>query len=383
MTIQTMRDFGIGEGQLYIGGRWVNSASRERREIANPKDESLVALVPSSTIEDADRAVAAARKAQPAWRALTPMERGALLQKLASADRREQRDPGWASHRRRRQASAGIAIDANFAALLLRYAAESARRLQGEILPGEGRDEQIWIQRVPYGVVAGITAWNFPAALFARKVGPALVTGNTIVVKPHELTPLTTLVLGELSRRAGIPEGVINIVVGDGRTVGAHLVSHKGTDLISMTGSVRAGGEIYALGAERIKPIRLELGGKAPFIVMDDADIDKAVDAAVTSKFFFGGSVCTCNDRMYLHREIHDEFLDKFLAKVKKLKVGDPDERRAGWPAHQRGRSEQARGDEGQGDRAERDPAHRGQGTRRRFRTRPLVLPDHLLGQVE
>ena len=160
---------------------------------------------------------------------------------------------------------------------------------------------------MPFGVVAGITAWNFPAALFARKVGPALVTGNTIVVKPHELTPLTTLVLGELSRRAGIPEGVINIVVGDGRTVGAHLVSHKGTDLISMTGSVRAGGEIYALGAERIKPIRLELGGKAPFIVMDDADIDKAVDAAVTSKFFFGGSVCTCNDRMYLHKAIHDD----------------------------------------------------------------------------
>ena len=324
MTIQTMRDFGIGEGQLYIGGRWVDSSTRDRREIENPKDESVVALVPSSTTEDADRAVAAARKAQPEWGRRTPMERGALLQKLATLI-----DENTEALAALLTAEGGkllpeSRIDANFAALLLRYAAESARRLQGEILPGEGRDEQIWIQRVPYGVVAGITAWNFPAALFARKVGPALVTGNTIVVKPHELTPLTTLVLGELSRRAGIPEGVINIVVGDGRTVGAHLVSHKGTDLISMTGSVRAGGEIYALGAERIKPIRLELGGKAPFIVMDDADIDKAVDAAVTSKFFFGGSVCTCNDRMYLHKTIHDEFLDKFLAQVKKLKVGDP-----------------------------------------------------------
>ena len=324
MTIQTMRDFGIGEGQLYIGGRWVDSSSRDRREIENPKDESVVALVPSSTTEDADRAVAAARKAQPEWGRRTPMERGALLQKLATLI-----DENTEALAALLTAEGGkllpeSRIDANFAALLLRYAAESARRLQGEILPGEGRDEQIWIQRVPYGVVAGITAWNFPAALFARKVGPALVTGNTIVVKPHELTPLTTLVLGELSRRAGIPEGVINIVVGDGRTVGAHLVSHKGTDLISMTGSVRAGGEIYALGAECIKPIRLELGGKAPFIVMDDADVDKAVDAAVTSKFFFGGSVCTCNDRMYLHKTIHDAFLDKFLAKVKKLKVGDP-----------------------------------------------------------
>ena len=383
MTIQTMRDFGIGEGQLYIGGRWVDSASRDRREIANPTDESIVAAVPSATIEDADRAVAAARKAQPEWSRRTPMERGALLQKFATLI-----DENTETLAHLLTAEGGkllpeSRIDANFAALLLRYAAESARRLQGEILPGEGRDEQIWIQRVPYGVVAGITAWNFPAALFARKVGPALVTGNTIVVKPHELTPLTTLVLGELSRRAGIPEGVINIVVGDGRTVGAHLVSHKGTDLISMTGSVRAGGEIYALGAERIKPIRLELGGKAPFIVMDDADIDKAVDAAVTSKFFFGGSVCTCNDRMYLHKTIHDEFLDKFLAKVKKLKTGDPTGDVQVGPRISAVEVSKLEAMKAKAIEAEGDPAHRGQGARRRLRPRPLVFPDHLLGQVE
>src|ERR1700728_1565712 len=322
MTIQTMRDFGIGEGQLYIGGRWVDSSSKERREIENPKDESIVALVPSSTIEDADRAVAAARKAQPEWSRRTPMERGALLQKLATLI-----DENTETLAHLLTAEGGkllpeSRIDANFAAILLRYAAESARRLQGEILPGEGRDEQIWIQRVPYGVVASITAWNFPAALFARKVGPALVTGNTIVVKPHELTPLTTLVLGELSRRAGIPEGVINIVVGDGRTVGAHLVSHKDTALVSMTGSVRAGGEIYALGADQADPPRawrqgaLHRHGRRRY--------RQGVAAAVTSKFLFGGSVCTCNDRMYLHKTIHDAFLEKFLAQVKKLKVGDP-----------------------------------------------------------
>jgi lactaldehyde dehydrogenase/glycolaldehyde dehydrogenase len=189
MTIQTMRDFGIGEGQLYIGGRWVDSASRERREIENPKDESVVAAVPSSTVEDADRAVAAARKAQPEWSRRTPMERGALLQKLATLIDENTETLAHLLTAEGGKLLAESRIDANFAAVLLRYAAESARRLQGEILPGEGRDEQIWIQRVPYGVVAGITAWNFPAALFARKVGPALVTGNTIVVKPHELTP--------------------------------------------------------------------------------------------------------------------------------------------------------------------------------------------------
>ena len=193
MTVQTMRDFGIGEGQLFIGGRWVDLASRERREIANPKDESIVAAVPSRRSRTPiARSRRRARPSRPG--APTPMERGGFC-RSSPPDRREHRDARAAPHRRRRQAHRESRIDANFAALLLRYAAESARRLQGEILPGEARDEQIWIQRVPFGVVAGITAWNFPAALFARKVGPALVTGNTIVVKPHELTPLATLML--------------------------------------------------------------------------------------------------------------------------------------------------------------------------------------------
>jgi lactaldehyde dehydrogenase/glycolaldehyde dehydrogenase len=324
MTVHSIRNFGIGRGQIFIGGRWVDAASRDRREIRNPKDETSVDEVASSGVDDADRAVAAARKAQPAWSALTPMARAGYLRKLAALVEENVETLAQTLTAEGGKLIGESRIDVQFCALLLSYAADSARRLQGEILPGEGPSEQIWIQRAPFGVVAGITAWNFPAALFARKVGPALVTGNTIVVKPHELTPLATLMLAELSRRAGLPEGVLNVVTGDGRSVGAHLVSHKDTDLVSMTGSVRAGGEIYALGAKLIKPIRLELGGKAPFIVMEDADVDKAVEAAVASKFFFGGSVCTCNDRMYLHAKIHDEFLDKFVGKVKALRVGDP-----------------------------------------------------------
>lgn len=324
MHIRKPQDFGIQRGQIFVGGAWVDSASTDRRGIFNPKDESAVDEVAAGSIEDADRAVAAARKAQPGWAALTPMERAGFLHKLAALVDEHNEVLAQILTAEGGKLLGESRIDATFCAMLLRYAAESARRLQGEILPGEGRNEQIWIQRVPFGVVAGITAWNFPAALFARKVGPSLVTGNTVVIKPHELTPLATLVLGELCRRAGFPEGVVNVLVGDGRAVGAHLVSHKGTDLVTMTGSVRAGGEIYALGAASIKPIRLELGGKAPFLVMQDADIDKAVDAAVASKFFFGGSVCTCNDRMYLHRKIFDQFMEKFVGKVKALKVGDP-----------------------------------------------------------
>jgi lactaldehyde dehydrogenase / glycolaldehyde dehydrogenase len=324
MTLHSIRDFGIGLGQIFVNGHWVDSASADRREIRNPTDETAVDEVASGGVEDADRAVAAARKAQPAWSRLTPMARAGFLRKLIVEVQENAELLAQTLTAEGGKLIAESRIDVQFCTDLLGYAAESARRLQGEILPGEGPSEQIWIQRAPFGVVAGITAWNFPAALFARKVGPALVTGNTIVVKPHELTPLTTLMLAELSRRAGFPEGVLNVVSGDGPTVGAHLVSHRGVDLVSMTGSVRAGGEIYALGAKLIKPIRLELGGKAPFIVMEDADIDKAVDAAITSKFFFGGSVCTCNDRMYLHAAIYDQFLDKFLARVKALKVGDP-----------------------------------------------------------
>ena len=324
MAILTLKDYGIGQNRILIGGNWVDSAGSDLREVYSPADESVVGAVAAGTLEDVERAVAAARRAQPGWAALTPMERAGFLHKLAGAIDEEAESLAQILTAEGGKLLSESRIDVAFCSLLLRYAAESARRLQGEILPGESRDEQIWIQRVPYGVVAGITAWNFPAALFARKVGPSLVTGNTVIVKPHELTPLATLIMGELSRRIGLPEGVLNVILGDGRVVGAGLVSHKDVDLITMTGSVRAGSEIYALGAENIKSIRLELGGKAPFLVMDDAEVDKAVDAAIASKFFYGGSVCTCNDRMYLHSKIHDEFMEKFLARVKLLRVGAP-----------------------------------------------------------
>ena len=324
MNMPLPKDFGIKRGEIFIGGQWSPSSNRDEREITNPTNEDVVDAVAVGSIEDADRAVAAAKAAQPGWSRLTAVERGTYLRKLADLIEENTEPLARILTAEGGKLLAESRIDAGFCAMLLRYAAESARRLQGEILPGEGRDEQIWIQRVPYGVIAGITAWNFPAALFARKVGPSLVTGNTVVVKPHELTPLATLVLAELCRRAGIPDGVVNVLPGDGRTVGAHLVGHKDVDMVTMTGSVRAGSEIYALGAKTIKPVRLELGGKAPFLVMADADIDKAVDAAVTSKFFFGGSVCTCNDRMYLQASIYDQFMEKFTAKVKALKVGDP-----------------------------------------------------------
>lgn len=321
-----LEKFGIKQGQVFINGTWVDSASSERREILNPKDESLVEVVASGCVEDADRAIAAARAAQPAWAALSARERVYVLEKYNALISEHAGDLVEILTAEQGKLTSEAEGELRFACELIKHATDSARRIEGEILPGDNRDEQIWIQKVPYGVVAGITAWNFPVALFARKIAPALATGNTIVIKPHEITPLNTLILAELGRRAGIPPGVLNVIVGDGRTVGSHLVTHPHTDLVSVTGSARAGEEIYALGAKQIKPLRLELGGKSPFIVMEDADIDRAVEAAFASKFFAAGTTCTANDRMYLHSSIYDQFVEKFVSRVNALTVGDPTE---------------------------------------------------------
>ena len=210
------------------------------------------------------------------------------------------------------------------AALYLTYAAEEARRITGDIIPSDNPDEQIWIQRVAHGVVIGLTAWNYPAGLMCRKMGPALIAGNTIVIKSHEGTPTTALEIAQLSAQVGFPAGVINVVSGTGEGVGRALVQHPLSRLITLTGSVRAGKDIFRNAADDLKLLRLELGGKAPFIVAEDADIGAAVRAAVLSRFENCGQVCICNERMYVHEKIADEFLERFVASVKQLKVGDP-----------------------------------------------------------
>ncbi|BCK76581.1 aldehyde/betaine dehydrogenase [Acetobacter aceti NRIC 0242] len=177
---------------------------------------------------------------------------------------------------------------------------------------------------MPHGVVGAIAAWNFPLALCARKIAPVIAAGNTIVLKPHELTPLSALALAKLVEEAGIPAGAVNIVTGDGPEVGVPIVAHPDTRLITMTGSTPAGKKIMTAAAEHLKEVRLELGGKAPFIVMNDADLDKAVEAAVVARFGNAGQICTSNERTYVHEAIYDQFAEKLREKIKALKVGDP-----------------------------------------------------------
>src|SRR3712207_1090057 len=185
-------------------------------------------------------------------------------------------------------------------------------------------NEQLLVRSVPYGEVVGIIPWNYPAALFARKMAPAIMAGNSIVLKPHEDTPLAALALASIVEEAGVPPGVVNVVTGAGKVVGDALVRHPITQMVSMTGSVRGGREILAAAAENITPVSLELGGKAPFIVLEDADVTAAVENAVDARFWNCGQVCTSNERTYVHRAVYDEFVGRFVEAAASLRMGDP-----------------------------------------------------------
>ncbi|MCI1242952.1 MAG: aldehyde dehydrogenase [Acetobacter fabarum] len=310
--------------EQFINGQWVQPSSGHYVTIKNPANGVALAAAAKGNTADVDKAVAAARKAFGPWSAKTASARADYLYALMNllVHDKEKLATTITSEMGKPIAEARVEVD--FAAGLLRFAAENTRRLQGEIIPGEREGEKILIDRVPHGVVGGIAAWNFPLALCARKIGPALAAGNTIVVKPHELSPLSALALASLAQEAGLPAGVLNIVTGDGPDVGVPLVAHKDVPLITMTGSTPAGKKIMAAAAEHLKEVRLELGGKAPFIVMEDADIDAAVDAAVSARFFNGGQVCTANERTYVHEAVYDQFAKSLRARVEKLKVGDP-----------------------------------------------------------
>ena len=315
---------GMSKYRQFIGGEWIDSTSKKFVDVENPATEETIAKVPAGTVEDAERALEAARSAQPAWEALPPVERGDLLRRLAHlvAENRDRLARVVVAEQGKPFAEARGEVDGT--SLYLTHAAEEARRITGDILPSDNPDEQIWIQRVAHGVVVALTAWNYPLALAARKIGPALIAGNTVVVKSHEGTPLSALELAQLVQQAGFPPGVVNVVTGEGRSVGEMLVTHPITNLITMTGSTKAGQEIFRAAADGLKVLRLELGGKAPFIVAEDADVGAAVKAAIASRFENCGQICICNERMYIHEKIADEFMDRFLAAVGRLEVGDP-----------------------------------------------------------
>lgn len=309
---------------MYINGEWVSAASGQTIAVLNPSNEEVVGTIQRGGEAEAIQALEAADAAQKMWKKIPARKRAEHLYAFANAIKEKAdylaellvKEQG----KLLKVARMEVAVTATF----IEYAAEGARRIEGDILPSDNPNEQIWIQKIPRGVVVAITAWNFPLALAGRKLGPALVAGNTVVLKPTSETPLATLELGHIATEVGIPKGVINIVTGSGREMGDALVAHPITKMVTMTGSTPVGQAIARKAAENLTHVQLELGGKAPFIVFEDANIDEAVNAALHSRFDNCGQVCTCNERMYVHETIYETFMEKFLAKVKALKMGNP-----------------------------------------------------------
>lgn len=308
---------------MLVGGQWL-AGSGGRIEVDNPANEDIIATIPDATAEDAIAALEIARKAQPAWAALPAIKRGEAVTALARLIEARAEELARIITLEQGKPIGQARGEVGAVSMFLRHAAGRARAIEGDIITSDNPDEEIHVRRHPHGVVVALTAWNYPAALCARKLGPALVTGNTFVLLGHEITPLSGLFICALAKQAGIPDGVVNVVTGRGAVVGQAMVESPLSDLVTMTGSTRAGKQIYRTGAETMKVLRLELGGKAPFIVMEDADIDTAVAAAVTARYTNCGQICTCNERMYLHEAIAAEFLDKFVARSREISIGDP-----------------------------------------------------------
>ncbi|WP_312054564.1 aldehyde dehydrogenase [Pantoea brenneri] len=310
--------------QHYINGEFVADHNDKWIEVINPATEALLSRIPQGSAADAQRAILAAEAAQPQWEALPAVERGVWLHQIATAIRA--REPQLtATIVAEGGKTQGLAqTEVLFTADYLDYMAEWARRYEGEIINSDRPNENIFLFKKAIGVTTGILPWNFPFFLIARKAAPALITGNTIVIKPSELTPNNAAIFADILHTLGLPAGVINFVYGYGPEVGQELAANPKVGLVSLTGSVGAGVATMQAAAKNVTKVSLELGGKAPAIVMDDADIDLAVRAIVSSRMINSGQVCNCAERVYVQDGIYDRFITALTAAFRQVKLGDP-----------------------------------------------------------
>ena len=314
----------IIEYQNYIDGRFVADEKNEWVEVENPATHEILARVPESSAASVDAAVAAANRAQPAWEKLPAIQRAGYLRKIANKIRDNADRLADIIVREQGKVQGLAKVEAHFTADYFDYMAEWARRLEGEVLTSDRAGESIFLNRKPLGTVAGILPWNFPFFLIARKVAPALVTGNTIVLKPSEETPINAFEFAKLVAETDLPAGVINLVGGRGAVAGSKLSSHTGIDLVTFTGSVGTGIRIMQAAAQNLTRVNLELGGKAPAIVLADADLDLAAKAIYDSRVINTGQVCNCAERVYVEKKVEAELTDKLAKLFKATRYGDP-----------------------------------------------------------
>ncbi|WP_018230258.1 aldehyde dehydrogenase [Methyloversatilis universalis] len=308
----------------YIDGRFDESDVASRIEVFNPATHALLDTVPEAGVAAVERAISAARAAQPQWAKLPAIQRAAHLRKVAEGLRGVREEMARLLTLEQGKTLGLARVEVDFTADYLDYMAEWARRIEGEVLTSDRPGESIFLLRKPVGVVAGILPWNFPLFLIARKMAPALVTGNTIVIKPSEETPLNAFLFAKLVHAAELPRGVFNLVGGRGETTGAALTGSSSIDMVSFTGSVETGSRIMQAAGRNLTRVNLELGGKAPAIVLADADLDLASTAITASRVINTGQVCNCAERIYVQRAVADEFITKLTAKMAATRYGDP-----------------------------------------------------------
>ncbi|URV29778.1 NAD-dependent succinate-semialdehyde dehydrogenase [Burkholderia gladioli] len=317
-----LQDPSLLRQQIYLAGEWQGAANGASFEVRNPANGELLGSVPLAGAAETRRAIEAANAAWPAWRRRTAKERAAILRKwyelmLAHAD-----DLALILTTEQGKPLAEARGEILYAASFIEWFAEEGKRVYGDTIPTPAGDKRIVVTKEPVGVCAAITPWNFPAAMITRKVGPALAAGCPIVVKPAEATPFSALALAVLAERAGVPAGVFSVITGDPKAIGGELTGNATVRKLSFTGSTPVGRLLMAQCAPTVKKVSLELGGNAPFIVFDDADLDAAVEGAIASKYRNSGQTCVCTNRFYVHDKVYDAFAAKLAAAVEKLKVG-------------------------------------------------------------
>jgi len=311
--------------KMIIDGKEVESASRQRTDVINPATEKSAGSVPKGTAEDVEKAVKAARQAYRKWSRLTPAERSGMLLKLADAlDKDVQRLGEMETSQTGKPLKLSLNSDLPFANDNIRFMGAQARVLEGTSAGEYAAGYTSIIRREPIGVVGSIAPWNYPYLMAAWKIGPALAAGNTVVLKPASNTPFTAIEIAKAALAVGIPEGVFNVVTGPGAEIGGALCRHDDVNMISLTGDTATGKKIMEQAASSVKRLHLELGGKAPFIVFEDANLDAAVQGAVVAGFVNTGQDCTAATRIYVQKSKYKQFVDDFVGHVKKIRVGDP-----------------------------------------------------------
>lgn len=318
-----LTDSSLLKYSCYINGSWVIADSSDVITVTNPATAEIIGTVPKMGIVETKRAIDAANYALPAWRAKSAKERSAILHRWFELIMANQEDLAIIMTAEQGKPLAESRGEISYAASFIEWFSEEAKRIYGDTIPGHTADKRIVVIKEPIGVCAAITPWNFPSAMITRKAGPALAAGCTMVVKPASSTPYSALALAELGERAGIPAGVFSVITGSASELGDEMCQNPIVRKLTFTGSTEIGKQLMAKCAATVKKISLEMGGNAPFIVFDDADLDAAVEGAIVSKYRNTGQTCVCTNRLIVQAGVYDLFAEKLVMAVEKMKVGN------------------------------------------------------------